>query len=286
MKVAVIGANGQLGVDVSRSFLRNNDEVVELTHPIIEITNIDSVAAVLRQLKPQVIVNAAAMHHVEKCEQDPQAAFNVNAIGPRNLAILCQEIKACLIHISTDYVFDGSKTEPYIEADRPLPINVYGNTKLAGEHFLQSISGRYFILRTSCLYGKNPCRGKNTHNFVELIRKLSKERNEIRVVDDEFITPTSTSELARQIVKVSGSDAYGLYHATAEGSCSWHEFARNILSLIESRTKLEVAAPGEFPAKVPRPKYSALENCCLKKSGLNVFKHWSGALTEYLTRDN
>ena len=186
------------------------------------------------------------------------------------------------MHVSTDYVFDGSKESPYEEHDAPRPLNVYGNTKLAGEYFVRSITEKHFVLRTSAIYGKSPCRAKGGLNFVELMLKLAKERGEVRVVDSEFITPTPTPELARQMVVLSRCDSYGLYHATAEGSCSWYEFAKQIFALTNTKVSLKVAGLNEFPAKVPRPKYSVLENRALKSRGLNVFTPWQDGLREYL----
>ena len=282
MKVAVIGANGQLGADVSREFNRTGNDVYELSHSDIEIGSPKSVDEALAGAKPQIIVNTAAMHNVENCEKEPLKAHEVNAMGPLNLAIVARQIGAVLIHVSTDYVFDGSKKEPYLEADPTMPLNVYGNTKLAGEAFIRANADRYFIMRTSALYGRNPCRGKGGRNFVELMLKLAGERDELRVVNDEVVSPTATSELARQIVALSRTDNFGLYHATAEGSCTWYEFAKKIFELANVKTNVVVAAPSEFPSKVPRPKYSVLENNALKVLGLNSFRTWEEGLRSYL----
>jgi dTDP-4-dehydrorhamnose reductase len=283
MRVAVLGADGQLGQDVCVEFARNSDEVHRLTHAQAEICSLDHVASVLREIKPELIVNTAAFHHVERCEQDPAQAFAVNAIGARNVAIIGDELNATLVHVSTDYVFDGRADQPYLESDTPAPLNVYGNTKLAGEHFVRAHSRRHFVLRTSALYGKNPCRAKGGLNFVDLMLKLSREREEIKVVESEKVTPTSTAELARQVVRLSRSNDYGLYHATAEGSCSWFEFAREIFALSGITVRLAVAGPGDFPAKVRRPSYSVLENRRLKTAGLNVFRDWKHGLRDYLS---
>lgn len=282
MKVAVIGASGQLGTDVSRSFSGNGDEVREFSHSDIEIGSVDSVREVLRNAKPQIVVNTAAMHNVESCEKDPLKAYEVNALGSRNLAVASREIGAVLVHVSTDYVFDGSKRSPYVEDDPAAPLNVYGNTKLAGEAFIRACADRYFILRTSALYGAQPCRAKGGRNFVELMLKLAGERDQLKVVNDEFVSPTSTAELATQIVALSQTDNYGLYHATAEGSCSWYEFAAKIFELAGIKANLIVAAPNEFPSKVPRPKYSVLENQALKSLSLNSFRTWEEGLRSYL----
>jgi dTDP-4-dehydrorhamnose reductase len=282
MKIAVIGGNGQLGMDVISAFAGNGDEVASLTHSDIEISDLTSVSRVFAGIQPQVIVNTAAMHHVENCEREPEKAFTVNALGPRNVAMVARDLRAVLMHVSTDYVFDGNKGSPYVEEDCPLPLNAYGITKLAGEHFVRATTPKHFVIRTSGLYGKSPCRAKGGLNFIELMLKLAKERGEVRVVDGEVVSPTSTAELARQIVLLSHSDDYGLFHATAEGSCSWYEFAREIFTITDTPVRLIAAGPNEFPAKVARPKYSVLENRALKSRGLNAFKPWQDALHQYL----
>lgn len=283
MKIAVIGATGQLGTDVVSAFVSNGDEVVPVSHSDIELSDFDSVSTRLKGLAPHVIVNTAAMHHVENCEREPQKAFSVNGLGARNLASVARELDSILMHVSTDYVFDGAKSSPYEETDAPRPLNVYGNTKLSGEYFVRSIAPKHFVLRTSAIYGKNPCRAKGGLNFVELMLKLAKERDELRVVDNEVVSPTPTVEIARQMVVLSRSDKYGLYHATAEGSCSWYRFASEIFSLTNTKVNLQIARPGEFPAKVTRPEYSVLENRALKSHGLNVFKPWRDGLIDYLS---
>jgi dTDP-4-dehydrorhamnose reductase len=282
MKIAVIGANGQLGVDVVNAFRSNGDDVFALLHSDIELSNLESVTSHLQSLLPQIVVNTAAMHHVEKCEQDPQRAFAVNGVGALNLSIAARNIDAAVMHVSTDYVFDGAKGDPYVETDAPKPLNVYGNSKLSGEYFVRSTAEKHFVMRTSAIYGTNPCRAKGGLNFIELMLKLAKERDELRVVDNEVVTPTPTVEIARQMVILSRTDKYGLYHATAEGSCSWYAFARQIFSLTNTKVNLQIAGPNEFPTKVARPKYSVLENRALKSAGLNVFKPWQDGLRAYM----
>jgi dTDP-4-dehydrorhamnose reductase len=281
MKIAVIGANGQLGADISDAFDQRGEDVVRLTHEQIEVANLDSVVRALWAIRPNLVVNTAAMHHVEQCEADPEKAFAVNATGARNVAMVCQDLNATLVHISTDYVFDGRKRTPYGETDQPAPLNVYGHSKLAGEVEIQNLSERYIILRVSGLYGTHRCRAKG-HNFVELMLKLACERGVVHVVDDEVLTPTWTAEVARQIVALSRADPYGLFHATAEGACSWYEFAREIFLRTGTPVDLQRAQPGQFPMKVPRPRYSVLENKRLKQAGLNMFRPWQEGLIHYL----
>ena len=258
------------------------DRVVALSHGDLEISDIDSVATMLRKSQPKLVVNTAAMHHVERCEQDSKLAFAVNALGPRNLAMVTEDLNAVLMQISTDYVFDGAESRPYEENDAPRPLNIYGNTKLAGEYFARCTTGKHFVIRTSGLYGKHPCRAKGGLNFIELMVKLAKERGQVRVVNDEFVTPTSTAELANQLVLLSRSDCYGLYHATAEGYCSWYEFAREVFATTGIKVRLTAAVPNEFASKVARPKYSVLENRALKARGLNIFRSWQEGLHQYL----
>lgn len=285
MRVAVLGGNGQLGEDVAAAFRQEGDQVTALTHQDVEIASKESVLQCLENVRPEIVINTAAFHHVEKCEAEPAQAFAANAVGARNVAQATRSIGAALLHISTDYVFDGLKNSPYTEQDAPMPLNVYGNSKLAGEYFARAENPRHFVVRVSGIYGSHPCRAKGNLNFVELMLKLSRERDELRVVNDEFVTPTPTAEVAKQLVVLSRTSDYGLYHATSEGGCSWYEFAQAIFELSGVKVKLEPARPGEFPAKVARPKYSVLENAALKRSSRNVFQHWKKGLEQYLLRD-
>ncbi len=200
MKIAVIGADGQLGSDVAAAARAGGHEVIPLTLPQMDIADPGQVQRTLAAIPADVIVNTAAMHQVEKCEADPARAFAVNALGARNLAQAANVAGARLVHISTDYVFDGAKRAPYLESDCPQPLNVYGTSKLAGELFVRTVAEKYYVLRVSGLYGQNPCLEKGGLNFVDLMLKLSRERKEVRVVDDEVLTPTATVEVARQIL--------------------------------------------------------------------------------------
>jgi dTDP-4-dehydrorhamnose reductase len=282
MKIVVIGANGQLGCDLCSAFSGNGHEVIPLNHDVIDLIDVNSVKTKLEQLRPLVVLNTAAMHNVEVCESSPLKAFEINAAAVRNLAVISNELDFTLFHFSTYYVFDGSKKAPYFETDLPLPLNVYGNTKLAGENFVRTISKKYFVLRVSGLYGKNPCRAKAGTNFVKTMLKLAKERPEVRVVNDEILTPTFTEDIARQCVELNKVDHYGLYHVTAQGNCSWYEFAAKIFEISGAKVKLTIADSGEFKAKVARPKYSVLENQALKALNLDIMRHWTDGLQAYL----
>ncbi len=282
MKIAIIGANGQLGCDVSEMFQAAGDKVFALSHADIEIADIDSVMKCLKAIQPHLVVNTAAFTNVPLCEKRKEEALLINAEGAKNVALITQDIHAWLCHISTDYVFSGETQRPYTESDETGPVNLYGATKLAGEHFIQEVTQRYWILRVSGIYGKHPCRGKGGNNFVEMMLRYAHEKDEVRVVDDERSTPTATREIARQIVSLKAVDEAGLYHATAEGDCTWYEFAQEIFRLSGVKTRLVKAEPNEFSSVVKRPKYSVLENQHLKNMRLNVFKHWKDALKEYV----
>ena len=282
MKVVVIGGNGQLGSDLCKVYKQTGNMVQELNHDDIEISNFNKCREAIKRIRPDIIINTAAMHHVESCEEYPQKAFLVNGLGARNLAIVCEDLDLPLIHFSTDYVFDGSKGSPYVEADIPIPLNVYGNSKLSGENFIRKLTEKYFIIRVSGLYGHSACRAKEGLNFVRLMLKLAEDRDEIRVVNDEILSPTFTYDIAVQLEKLTGTEEYGLYHMTSQGSCSWYEFARQIFHLTDTKVTLTVALPEEFPSKVPRPKYSVLENANLMAQGMDIMPHWSESLKQYV----
>lgn len=283
MKVAVIGANGQLGSDICEVLGAGGIDLQPLTLEQLDVTDGMAVRTLFSRSQPAVIINTAAFHHVETCESQPDKAFLVNATACRHLAETANECGARLAHISTDYVFDGSSSRPYRESDCPLPLNVYGNSKLAGEYFVRAVATRHWVIRVSGIYGRRPCMGKGGLNFVETMLKLAREKPQVRVVDDEYLTPTSTLEVARQIARMLAADApSGLYHATAQGGCSWYEFAAEIFHLAGLTTPLHRAAPGEFPVKVRRPKYAVLENVRLQESGLDIMEDWRRGLREYL----
>lgn len=282
MKVAVIGANGQLGHDVCAQFTKQGAEVHPLGHAEIEIGSADSVNAVLEKIQPEVIVNTAAMHQVDQCELHPDKAFLVNGIGSRNLALAAKKLGSKLVHVSTDYVFDGKKKTPYVETDNCLPLNVYGNTKLSGENFVQAIADKHYVVRVSGLYGKEPCRAKGGLNFVRLMLKLAREKGTVKVVADEYVTPTYTSDASAQIVKLVSTEHYGVFHCTPQGQCSWNEFAAAIFRHSQTKVELLSATSADFPAKIPRPAYSVLDNRHLRGCGIDQMPGWEESLRRYL----
>ena len=280
MNVAVIGSNGQLGTDLM-DVLSVKHSVTGLNHADIEITEIESVRNALSTIKPAIVLNTAAYHIVPEAEKFPAKAFQINGIGTLNLAKVCQDLKIRLVHYSTDYVFDGKKQKPYTEDDRPNPLSVYANTKLSGEYFALNYCDHSYVIRVSGIYGKIPCRAKGG-NFITTMIKLANEKPEVRVVNDEILTPTPTYHIAKNTAALIDTDAFGLYHMSCEGEVSWYEFAKVIWETLQLKTPLYAASVRDFPLVVKRPFYSVLENKNLNKLGINEMPEWKEALIQFL----
>jgi dTDP-4-dehydrorhamnose reductase len=282
-KIAIIGANGQLGSDIYLNF-KGNYNVIPLLHKNIEITRMDSVSLCLSKINPDIIINTAAYHDLNTCEKYPDKAFLVNGIGSRNLSIWCKRNDCMLIHMSTDYVFDGRKNKPYLENDCTRPLNTYGITKLAGELYLSSILEKYIIIRTTGLYGTHPCRGKSSKNFVEMFLELIENKKTVEFGGKEICTPTFTENLAEQIKLIIKTNKFGIFHATNKGSCSWFEFAEEIIKQTNSITKLIKREIKKSTPNIIRPKYTVLENKHLNDMGINRMLDWKVALSKYLSK--
>ena len=280
MKVAVIGANGQLGSDLCRVLAAQKILAIPLTRRDIDVANSHQVHEVIASTAAQVVISTAAFHKVEECEEEPATAFAVNAIGARNLAMACKSKNAVLVHFSTDYVFDGSHREPHTESDLPHPLNVYGVSKLAGEGMIDLSWERSFVVRTCGLYGLAGSRGRGG-NFVETMLKKTTENAPIRVVEDQVLTPTFTGDLAEAISRLIQTEHYGLYHISAEGQCSWYEFACKIFELESLSVDLKPVNTSEFASPVRRPAYSVLSKGKLKSLGLEM-PYWQDGLRRYL----
>jgi dTDP-4-dehydrorhamnose reductase len=282
MRILLIGANGQLGQDLLAELRRTAErETAALTHAQIEITDLASVRRALALHQPQAVINTAAFHKVDVCEDEAEKAFAVNTLGARNLALACRERDLVLVSLSTDYVFSGKKAASYVEDDPVDPINLYGISKAAGEMAIRYVWDKHFIVRTGELYGTSGASGKGD-NFVELMLRLALEGKAIRVVDDQVVTPTSTHALAQQIVALLDTQGFGTYHATCQGECSWYDFAREIFRRSAMVPALSRQSTAQSGARARRPAYSVLDNARLRGLGLDLMLHWEQALRTYL----
>lgn len=284
-RILVTGCNGQLGRAIRKEYANEkvsfiNTDVVEgegIT--ALDITDISQVMELVKSEKPDVIINCAAHTNVDACEKQWDLAYKINAIGPRNLSIAASEVNAKMIHVSTDYVFEGNGQKPYTEFDMPNPVSAYGKTKLEGERFVQQFADRYFILRTAWLYGD----GKN---FVKTMLRLAETHDEVSVVCDQLGTPTSAVELAKMIHYLEGTDNYGLFHATCEGDTNWAVFAEEIFKLAGKNVKVNHVTSEQYaqmnPASANRPAYSILDNYMLRLTSEYKMADWKDALQAYM----
>lgn len=280
MKILVTGCRGQLGQELYRQIearkqAREEFHLLATDVDTLDITDAIQVENMVKREKPDVIINTAAYTKVDACETDEQTAFRVNALGARNLAVAAYNIGAKILQVSTDYVFDGTGNTPLREYDPVNPQSVYGKSKALGERLVMTTNPRYFILRTAWLYGEGS-------NFVRTILKLATERDELKVVNDQVGTPTSTVDLARCILDLIQTEHYGIYHGTCQGECTWYQFARMILALKGIKIIVKPVSTEELNLPAKRPAYSVLENFMLDMVGLDRFRRWEEALAEYL----
>lgn len=280
MKIVIIGADGQLGHDLCRVI--DPSEQVPLTIKDIDITDKQQCDEVLAKYSPDTVINTAAYNKVDEAESNQEEAFRVNAEGARNVALACNKLGAVMVHFSTDYVFDGTQTTPYIETDVPNPRSAYGKSKLTGESLVWDNLYKYFIIRTAGLFGIAGCLGKGGGNFVESILRQAQTGNELKVVDDEIFSPTYTLDLAKKVNELMRTDHFGLYHLTNAGQCSWYQFAGKILEYSGLKNKLVRIKVNELKALAARPKYSVLDHYNLRKIGLEDMRPWQEALKDYL----
>ncbi len=273
MKIALTGAEGMLGHAVIDTF--SDVELIGFSHDRLDITVLDSAVKRIRDVAPDFLIHSAAFTDVDRCESEPERAYLVNGIGTRNVTMACEEIKCPVVYISTDYVFDGSKSGPYDEWDRANPINVYGVSKLMGERFVSTLTNRFYIVRTSWLYGGDG------RNFVDTIIKLLSERESVEVVNDQVGCPTYTYDLAGKLREIIGK-GYGIHHITNSGNCSWYDFAVAIAIKMGLKKEIRPVSSERFKRPARRPANSVLGNTMLKLEGIEELRHWEDALSEYL----
>jgi len=278
MRIAVIGSNGQLGTDLMKA-LRNRHTAIGLTHQEIEVADYDS-CQILKSHNPDIIINTAAFHKTDQCEEDPLKTFSVNAIGARNIAKISEEVGATTVFISTDYVFDGIKNTPYTENDQPNPINTYGISKLGGELYTQQ-NTKHYVIRTASLFGLAGASGKGG-NFVETMISKAKKNEPINVVNDMWMSPTYTKDAAETIKKIIELKLpFGVYHVTNKGYCTWFQFAKEIFRLADLKPLITSIKTTQLQNKAARPAFSALTSIRLPKYDVGM-KGWKEALWEYL----
>ena len=275
MKILITGSNGMLGHDLIEA-LKDSHELILTTSKSLDITDKENVINFICENNPDVVINSAAYTDVDGCEANQDLAYAVNGDGVRNLALACKQADCSLVHISTDYVFKGKNTRPWVEDDEVGPISVYGKSKLKGEEAILEILDKFYILRTAWLYGIN---GKN---FPKTMLELAKDHSEITVVYDEVGTPTYTPDLASAISELIETDCYGVYHLTNSDSCSWCEFARYIFEVADVDVKVIPVTASEFARPAPRPSYSVLENRNWVKNGFKPLRSYKEAIKEYV----
>jgi dTDP-4-dehydrorhamnose reductase len=280
MRIAVLGANGQLGRDLAP---RLAGEVVGLTRAVIDLDRPETVTAGLAAVRPDVVVNCAAYNFVDKAEAEPEAAFRTNAWGVRELARACRDFGCRLVHFSTDYVFglDAGRRTPLTEDDPPGPVSVYGLSKLAGEYLVRSVCPRQLVIRTCGLYGVWGSGGKGG-NFVETMLRVAGQGKPLRVVNDQRCTPTYTADLADAAAALVARSVEGLYHVTSSGDCTWYEFAAEIFRQAGVKADLTPITSEQFGAPARRPGYSVLATGKLERAGLPRPRPWQDALAAYL----
>lgn len=284
-KILVTGCNGQLGRAIRKEYADSNVEFIntDVTEgdgvKALDITDVNAVLKMVEETKPDVIINCAAHTNVDACETQWDLAYKINAIGPRNLSIAASKAGAKMIHVSTDYVFEGNGTRPYTEFDEPNPVSAYGKTKLEGENFVKAFADKYFILRTAWLYGE----GKN---FVKTMLRLAETHDEVSVVSDQLGSPTSAVELAKMIHYLEPTENYGVFHATCEGDTNWAEFAEAIFKRAGKNTKVNHVTSEQYakmnPASANRPAYSILDNYMLRLTSDFKMADWQDALDVYM----
>lgn len=275
MKVLIIGAEGMLGHDLVEVMSKNH-EVSTTTIDTMDITDINKTIETVKKKNPDVVIHAAAFTDVDGSESQADLAYKVNSLGTRNVAVACKETDSALVYICTDYVFDGTKGSPYYEYDQTNPLSVYGKTKLQGEAYIRDLLNKFYIVRTSWLYGYHG------PNFVTTMLKLAQTHDQISVVGDQMGSPTYTVDLSKAIAKLIEKPVYGIYHITNSQHCTWYEYAQLIFDIAGKKVNLKPVTTEEFGSAAKRPKYSVLENYNWKMEGFPKIRSFKEALKEYM----
>lgn len=277
MRILITGANGQLGRELVTQLGNSEHEIKATNSKTLDITNEGLIIRIFEEFRPDVVINCASYTAVDDCEleENYKIAYSVNVEAVKYLAIECEKYNAKFFNFSTDYVFDGLVTHPLTEISERRPINRYGQTKMLSEDETITNCSRYFIIRTSWLYGDG-------NNFVKTMLRLGDSNSELNVVGDQIGSPTSTKDLTRVILRLMETDLYGVYHGTNHGECSWYEFAKEIFRVKGIDIKVNKVTSEEYVRRAKRPAYSVLDNFNLRKVGLDMFRPWQVALKDYL----
>jgi dTDP-4-dehydrorhamnose reductase len=283
IRLAVLGSNGQLGTDLIRECRSGAQyHAIGIPHSELDVGELAEVRNALMQIKPGVVINCAAHVNVDECEERPEEAFRVNSLGALHVARASTELNALCVQISTDFVFAGEKSSPYVEDDVPCPINVYGASKLTGEYLLRATAPKHLILRVASLFGIAGSRGKGG-NFIETIIRRVKTGERISVIDDIYMSPTYTRDLAAKVLELIQAKApSGVYHLTNKGYCSWYQLAATVCELAGLKADLMRASVRTYPQKARRPVFSALASQKIGALGLEVMRPWEMAVEAYL----
>ncbi|MEC0241486.1 dTDP-4-dehydrorhamnose reductase [Paenibacillus dokdonensis] len=281
MKVLVTGANGQLGKDMVLLLLQKGHEVQACGRTELDITSQEQCMRIMAAFHPDVVIHCAAFTAVDAAEDDIDKAYQVNAGGTRNIAVAAEKAGAKLVYISTDYVFDGQSMLPYREYDNTDPQGVYGKSKRAGELLAQTLSSRYFIVRTSWVYGMHG------NNFVKTMLRLGQEKPLVQVVHDQKGSPTYTMDLAGFLLQLIQTEKYGIYHASNSGECTWFEFAQAIFEEAQQvgltiTAQLEPCTTAQFPRPAPRPANSVMDHVSIRTNGFHDLRHWRAGLKYFI----
>jgi dTDP-4-dehydrorhamnose reductase len=282
MRILLIGSEGQLARDLAVAL--SHHELLLRSHQELEIRDEVAVQHVVSEIAPDCIINTAAYHRVDECEDRPELAFAVNAAGAYNIARAAQHYGAKLVHFSTDFVFDGKKRSPYTEADRPNPLSVYGMSKWAGERLIERYCEKHYVIRTCGLYGAGGSASKGG-NFVRSVLRAAEQGKPLRVVADQIVTPTSTTDLAEKVARLLLHESYGIYHMTNTGECSWFDFAKEALRLAGIEAEVTPVSSEEYGSKAQRPAFSVLDNTRMSALGIKEFRPWQSALAVYMREE-
>ncbi len=284
MKILITGGKGQLGTEIAKCFergytelgtpdiLKIDNDITAIDMDELDISDMDAVCSLFEKERYDAVINCAAYTNVNGCETERETAFKANALGPRNLAIASEKIGAKLIHVSTDYVFAGDGTKPYVEWDLCAPQSAYGSSKYLGEEYIKQFCTKYFIVRTSWLYGYYG------GNFVKTMMKVTRNNGTAKVVNDQRGNPTNAADLAHHLLKLLTTEQYGIYHGTGNGECTWYDLTCKIVELAGIEAQVNPCTTEEYPTPAKRPAYSSLDNMMFRATVGDEFRNWEDAL--------